>query len=352
MTKFLSQEFYGNSLQNWAISIGIIVASILIAKILYWVIGKYVKAITAKTKSGLDDILVDQLEEPIVYGLVIIAFYWAFQRLSFTPAVDNFFAHLFIVIFAMNITWLFVRVIDSMIEEYIVPVVERSDSDLDDQLLPILRKTIKIVLWTFGIIIGLNNAGFNVGALIAGLGIGGLALALAAQDTVKNIFGGVMVLLDKPFRIKDRINVNGMDGFVEEIGVRSTRIRTLEGRLITVPNAQFSDNAVENITKEPSRKIVINLGLTYDTTPEKMEEAMAILKDIALSNPKTTGDPLISFNAWGNFSMGILFIYFIAEPDHILSCQSEINLEILKRFTAAGLEFAYPTQTIYKKELQ
>ena len=213
--------------------------------------------------------------------LIIIGFYWGFQRLSFGEGVDNFFNHVFIIIIALNVTWLFVRVVDSLIEEYVVPVVSRSESDLDDQLMPVIRKTIKATLWALGVIIGLNNAGFDVAALIAGLGIGGLALALAAQDTVKNIFGGLMVFIDKPFKITDRIKVDGWDGTVEEIGVRSTRIRTLEGRLVTMPNGQFSDNAVENVTLEPSRKVVVNLGLTYETSPDNMEKAIQMLKDIA-----------------------------------------------------------------------
>jgi MscS family membrane protein len=255
------------------------------------------------------------------------------------------------ILFILNVTWLIARVIDSLIEEYIVPIVTKSESDLDDQLLPILRKTIKAVLWIFGIVIALSNSGFDVAALIAGLGIGGLALALAAQDTVKNIFGGIMVFLDKPFKIKDRIKVNGMDGVVEEIGVRSTRLRTLEGRLITIPNGQFSDNAVENVSLEPTRKVNISLGLTYDTTPEQMENAMNIIKDIIKANSKVEDDALVAFNAWGDFAMGIQVIYYISSPDFIFSAQSEINLEILKLFNAEGLEFAFPTQTIYKKEL-
>jgi MscS family membrane protein len=319
---------------------------------LYWAIGKFVKTFAAKTKTGLDDILVDKLEEPVVYGIVILGFYWGFTRLHFNESVDAFFANVFMIIFILNVTWLIARVVDSLIEEYVVPIVEKSDSDLDDQLLPVLRKTVKVILWSFGIIIALSNSGFDVGALIAGLGIGGLALALAAQDTVKNIFGGIMVFIDKPFKIRDRIKVNGMDGFVEEIGVRSTRMRTLEGRVITIPNGQFSDNAVENVSREPTRKVNISLGLTYDTTPEQMEKGMGILRNIVESNPNVEDDVLISFNNWGNFAMGIQLIYYITSDENIFSAQSEINLAILKQFNAEGLEFAFPTQTIYKKELQ
>ncbi|MCR9173434.1 MAG: mechanosensitive ion channel family protein [bacterium] len=341
-----------NSVYDWLVSIAILLGALIVGKLLYKIIGSVVKSFAAKTKTSLDDILVDKLEEPVVYGIVILGFYWGFNRLHFTDSVDNFFAATFMIIFILNVTWLVSRVLDSLVEEYLVPIVEKSESDFDDQLLPIVRKTVTAIIWIMGILIALSNSGFNIGAMIAGLGIGGLALALAAQDTVKNIFGGIMVFLDKPFTIHDRIKVNGMDGFVEEIGVRSTRLRTLEGRLITIPNGQFSDNAVENVTLEPTRKVVNTLGLTYDTTPEQMQKAMQILENIILENPRVTDEPLISFNTWGDFSMGILVIYYIRETDDILVAQSEINLEILKRFNAAGLEFAFPTQTIYKKELQ
>lgn len=350
--EFLQHKWGPNSIFDWMVSVAILVGALIIGKILYRIIGGTVKTLASKTKTGLDDLLVDKLEEPVVYGIVILGFYWGFNRLHFTESVDVFFANTFMIIFILNITWLISRVLDAMVDEYLVPVVEKSDSDFDDQLLPIIRKTVTAIIWVMGILIALSNTGFNIGAMIAGLGIGGLALALAAQDTVKNIFGGIMVFLDKPFKMNDRIKVNGMDGFVEEIGVRSTRLRTLEGRLITVPNGQFSDNAVENVTLEPTRKVVVNIGLTYETTPAKMELAMKLLRDIVMQNGKVTNEPLVTFNNWGDFSMGILLIYFIEETDNIFSAQSEINLEILKQFNTAGLDFAFPTQTIYKKELK
>lgn len=349
MKEFLSQDFYGNKIENWLISFGILIGGIIVAKICYWIIGKYVKKLTEKTKSKLDDLLIDKLEEPVVYGIGILGFFWGFQRLHFGQGVDNFFEHVFTIVFTLNITWLIVRTVDAIVEEYIMPFVERSDSDLDDQLMPLIRKVFKLILWCLGIIIGLNNAGFDVAALIAGLGIGGLALALAAQDTVKNIFGGIMVYLDKPFRIGDRIVISGFDGIVEEIGIRSTRIRTLEGRLITIPNGQFSESPIENISREPARKIVLNLGLVYETSPEQMQQALDILKQIALDNQSVTNEPLVSFNNWGASSIGVMLVYFIEPGQDILQTQTNINLEILKQFNAAGLVFAYPTQTIYRK---
>ena len=365
---FLSQTFYQNTLLDWAISFGIILGAVILAKITYWIIGRFVKKVTAKTKTSLDDLLVDKLEEPVVYAIAIIGFFWAFMRLSLgSPELDiegqlligengeainhvqNFFSHAFTIIFTLNITWLIVRIVDAMITEYLMPIIERSESDLDDQLMPTIRKVFKLILWTFGIIIGLNNAGFDVAALIAGLGIGGLAFALAAKDTVQNIFGGIMIFLDKPFKPKDRIVINGIDGSVEEVGIRSTRIRTLAGRLVTIPNGQFNDNAIENVTDEPSRKVTTNLGLTYETSPDQMEKSMVYLRDIVESHDLTEEKVTIGFNAWGDFAMGILLIYYVKSGEDSLAVQTDINMAILRKFNDNGLEFAYPTQPIYKK---
>jgi MscS family membrane protein len=197
------------------------------------------------------------------------------------------------------------------------------------------------------IIIGLNNAGYDVAALIAGLGIGGLALAMAAKDTVSNVFGGFTIFTDQPFKINDRIKIAGFDGTVVEIGVRSTRLKNLEGRIVTIPNAKFADAPVENVSLEPSRKVKLDLGLTYAMTAEQMQSGMDLLQVINAQNEHTEENPVISFNGFGDFAMNIMFIYYIKKGEDIAATQSEINMEILKQFNQAGLEFAFPTQTIY-----
>ncbi len=193
----------------------------------------------------------------------------------------------------------------------------------------------------------LNNAGYDVAAVLAGLGIGGIALAMAAKDTVSNVFGGFTIFTDRPFKINDRIKVGGFDGNVSEIGIRSTRLRTLAGTLVTIPNSTFSDTAVENVTAEPSRKVSLNLGLTYDTTPEAMEQAMELLREIAAANPNLEEKVVIGFNQFGDFALNLMMIYYIKSGADIVVTQTEINMEILRRFAARNLEFAYPTQTLY-----
>ena len=173
---------------------------------------------------------------------------------------------------------------------------------------------------------------------------------MAAKDTIANIFGGFMIFMDKPFKLKDRIKIVGVDGTVKEIGLRSTRIQTLEGRLVTIPNMKFTENPVENVSAEPHRKVVLNLGLTYDTTPKKMELALKTLKSIAKKNKNIDEKILLSFNGFGDFAMNILFIYYIKKSSDILETQTKMNTAILTEFNKNKLEFAFPSQTIYTKK--
>ncbi|MES9897733.1 MAG: mechanosensitive ion channel family protein [Sedimenticola sp.] len=347
MMELLQQTYYGNTLQVWLTSLVIIAFSLLLGKVAYWVFSKVVRAFTRRTKSKLDDIIVDMVEEPVVFLLVATGIWIGLTRLALPKMLESAVGNSYHIVFALLVGWMLSRLFDAIYQEYLVPWAAATENELDDQLLPILRKSVKLVIWAMAIIIGLNNAGYDVAALLAGLGIGGLALAMAAKDTVSNVFGGFTIFTDQPFRINDRIKVAGYDGTVSEIGVRSTRLKTLEGREVTIPNSEFAGAPVENVTREPSRKIVLNLGLTYDTTPDQMQKAMDILKEICDGSGATEDKSTIAFNAFGDFAMNILFIYYVRKGEDIADTQTETNMAILRRFNENGLEFAFPTQTIY-----
>jgi len=347
---FLNTTYYANTILEWLISFGIILFVVLLGKVVYWLFSTIIRTFTAKTKTRLDDIVVDLIEEPIVFMLMAGGIWFAFTLLklpeSFSSAINN---SLHIVV-AILIGWLFVRLFDAFYKGILLPWSENTDNDLDDQLMPILRKGMRILIWCMAIVIGLNNAGYNIGAILAGLGIGGLALAMAAKDTVSNIFGGFTIFADKPFRINDRVKIDGYDGTIIEIGVRSTRLRTLAGRIVTIPNSTFTDAPVENVSREPWRKITLDLGLTYDTSADDMQQAMDILRGIVEKNEHTEEKIILSFNAFGDFAMNIMCIYYISKGASIAGTQTEINLEILRQFNANKLEFAFPTQTLYTIE--
>ena len=349
--EFLDQEFYGNSLYNWLISLGILIGSFILVKILYWIFSNVFKRITSKTKTNIDDVLLDKLEKPLTY-LVLIGGYWiAIHFLKFNDTISSVLENVAYLALVLDLTTIFSRIFDALVSEIIMPLSEKSESSFDNQLIPVIQKGVRSIIWVLGIIIGLDNIGFDITAMIAGLGIGGLALALAAQDSVKNIFAGIMIFLDKPFRLNDRIQINGHDGSVEEVGLRSTRIRTLEGRIVTIPNCTFTDNSVINVTSQPALKVKLNLGLTYDTNEEQMQNAINILEEIVKDQPQIKDDFAAGFNGFGDFSLNILFIYYVKPEGHWLDTQTLVNKEILRRFNKEGLEFAFPTQTIYKKEM-
>jgi MscS family membrane protein len=350
MTELLQQSYYGNTVEAWLTSLIIIVLSVLLGKAVYWIFSKVVRVFTKKSETKIDDILVDMVEEPVVFLIIVSGIWFGLHLLTLPEGVVAVVGNAYHIIFALLVGWMLSRLFDAIYVEYLQPWVAKTENDLDDQLMPILRKGVKTIIWAMAIIIGLNNAGYDVAALLAGLGIGGLALAMAAKDTVSNIFGGFTIFTDQPFRMGDRIVVSGYDGTVEEIGIRSTRLRTLDGRSVAIPNAKFADAPVENISREPSRKIVLNLGLTYDTTPQQMQQAMDLLKDIGDGNQNTEEKTLIGFNGFGDFAMNILFIYYIRKEADILDTQTEINMAILTKFNDNGLEFAFPTQTLYNIE--
>ena len=311
--ELLQESYYGNTLMAWATSLGIILLSLMMGKVIYWIFSKIVRSFTSRTETKLDDIIVDMVEEPVVFAIIATGIWFGLTILILPVMAASAVSHSYSIILALLIAWMAARLFDAIYLEYLLPLADKSDNDLDDQLMPILRKGVKASIWVLAILIGLNNAGYNVGALIAGLGIGGLALAMAAKDTVSNIFGGFTIFTDKPFRLKERIIVAGYDGTVEEIGIRSTRLKTLAGRMVTIPNAKFADAPVENISVEPSRKVVLDLGMTYDTSPDQMQEAMDTLKAIGDANEHTEEKTVIAFNGFGDFAMNIMFVYYISK---------------------------------------
>ena len=343
--------FLGNPVLEWLKALGFFAGGIAVSRIVFALFKTVLKRATAKTKTKWDDVIVDHIEEPVAFGMVILGFWLGYSHLHFGDGVDGFMSNVFQILVAIDVTWMVARLLDSIVGHVIERLEDRTESDNVAHFGPVLQRTLRSLVWILGIISGLTNAGYDVGALLAGVGIGGLAMAMAAKDFVANVFGGITIFIDKPFAVGDRVKVNGIDGNVQEIGIRSTRIKTLENRIVTIPNHQFTDQIVENVTTEPSRKMRVNLGLTYDTTPEQIEQALQILTDIVYKTGRTENEYTIWFSGFGDFSLNLSVIYFIRKGEHWADVPGEINLQILKAFNEAGLEFAFPTQTLYHEGL-
>jgi MscS family membrane protein len=347
-----SETFYGNTILDWAISLAIIVGSILVGKIVYWFCSKTLKRFTKNTKTKFDDIIIDMIEEPLVVIVVVVGIWYSLGRLSFSVGITEFIANSMNATVILTVTWMITRLLDALIEQYIVPLTAQSETDLDDMILPVLRKASRAMIWALGIIVALNNAGIQIAPLIAGLGIGGLALAMAAKDTVANFFGGFTIFTDKPFKVGDRIKVGDFDGSIYEVGLRSSRMRTLEGRMVTIPNARIADSMIENVSEEPTRKVVNKLGLVYDVNADQIRQAIDLLKGIGTDTvAKIDENVIVGFTGFGDSALELTFIYYIRSGEDIIGVQTEINLKIMEQFAANKLDFAYPSQTIYTKSI-
>ena len=349
----LEQIFYNNTLQDWLISGVIIIIGLIINCIITLLNKRYLKALAKRTKSNVDNILVNTLETPLKVGIVLIAIWTALNRLELSESFENSLFKAYEILTVLNITWFIAHLASRLIREYFVRKSEqetdvRQRVHFDSHLTSLIRKMAVFVIWTIGLVTALNNVGLDLKAILGTLGIGGIAIALAAQDTVKNVFGGFTILLDGTFRIGDRIIIGQHEGYVEDIGVRSTKIRNFDKRLITMPNYKIVEDAVINVSAAPQVRIITNLGITYDTTPEKMQKALEILENIAKSNEQVSNQGITTaFEDFGDSALKIRFSYFVLDPNDRFETTSIINLEILKQFSNEGIEFAFPTQTVY-----
>ena len=196
----------------------------------------------------------------------------------------------------------------------------------------------------------LQNLGLNITSLIASLSIGGLALSLAAQDTLSNLFGAVAVLTDKPCKVGDSIRVDNVEGTVEAIGLRSTRVRNLDGHLVSIPNKTMGNATITNITQRPNIKTVMNIGLTYDTSAEKVKRAAAILEEVLQRHP-STHEVVVGFNRFSDSALNIQVVHWWKGTNNkeYLAGMQDLNLEIKERFDAEKINFAFPSSTVYLK---
>lgn len=303
----LEYELWGNTLESWGISILIIVGAVVVVKLISLFSRKVLKPFITRTPNHLDNVIYYSLESPIKFAVMLLGIWIAIHRLvypdNFVKTIDNAYR----ILIVLDITWVFARLIGGLLEIYL----RKESTGQTHKMMPIIKRTALVLVWIIGIVMALSNIGVNISALLGTLGIGGIAFALAAQDTVKNIFGAFTIFTDKPFNIGDTIRVDSFEGTVIDVGARSTKIMDYDKRIITFPNYKITDANIINISSEPKRRVVLNLGLTYDTTPEKMKEALDILKAIPERVENVSSNPSDTTAVFTNYADSALVIMYI-----------------------------------------
>lgn len=306
------------------------------------------KILIKSDKLRKQDALTD-FEKPV--GILAMALvWWVLLPLLHLPLVALaalLFASKLVAAFAG--VWAAYKLVD-LVSAHLMTVAKDTDTQLDDILVPMLRRALKILVVAFGVIFIAQNLDIDVTSLLAGLGIGGIAIALAAKDTVENLFGSVTVLTDRPFRIGDWVVIGEEEGTVEEIGFRSTRIRTFYNSLITVPNALLVRSAVDNLGQRRYRRFKTTIGVQYDTPPDRVDEFCEGIRELIRTQEHTRKDYfMVYLNEFSDSSLGILLYTFFETPDWPaeLEARHTLMLEIIRLAHRLGVEFAFPTRTLH-----
>lgn len=342
-------ELLGIKLWQYIAIFGWLMLGFVLRILFEFLFENYIRRITGKTSTGWDDELIVQVEKPISF-VFMMSFYWlTYTNLQLSVTVNYYLSLMLEIAVFASMIWLLYNLVN-VLSAYLSELAGKTDSKLDDQLVPLLRKTLKVFVVILGVIFILQNNGVNVTSLLASLGLGGLAFALAARDTLANFFGSITIFMDKPFQIGDLIKTSNAEGVVEEIGFRSTRIRTLYDSVISVPNSNLAVTEIDNLGLRKQRRLKMTLNLTYSTTPKQMEAFVEGIKAIIKANNKISQDSYeVHFNEYGAHSLDVLvYLFFdVAGWSDYLQLRHNFLLEIYRLAEEIGVEFAFPTQTLH-----
>lgn len=357
---FLEQVYLGNTVENYLWFSGILLAGLLLKQLLsrlfswllFSLLKRYAKNTTLKEFHDL-------LKQPFSWFLFLVVAYIALSHLDFpehwaTKPGDKYSVEIVVhilyqIILIGSITWIFMRMVD-FIGLILIHRAEKTESRLDDQLIPFFRDSMKILVGIFSIFFILASVfEVNIVTLIGGLGIGGLAVALAAKETLENLLGSFTIFLDKPFIVGDLVKVGNVNGHVEAIGLRSTRIRTLEKSLVTVPNKKMVDAELENITERSLWRVRFHIALLYSTKSEDLKNIIDLILKTLNNHEQISTDPLVKLDQFGASSIDIMVSYLVITNDFkvLMDVKETINFAIIKIVRDNHTDFAFPSTSLY-----
>ncbi|MDP5172514.1 MAG: mechanosensitive ion channel family protein [Bacteroidia bacterium] len=350
------QQVLGMAIWKWLGLALIIGFSYLLFKVLNIVLGILFKRVLPRftPASYFDPALVPPVARPFSAMLVIFVFRSYLMPMLLLPiSITDPLRKLLIVlisVFGVMVVYKLVDVFASVFQN----LASKTETAMDDQLVPLLARAAKLVVVIFGLLFVMDNLQIDVTALLAGVSIGGLAIALAAQDTVKNFIGSISIFVDRPFTVGDFINAGDITGTVVEVGVRTTRIRALDGAAVTVPNGDLSARVITNHTVRTYRRYATSITVTYSTKPDKMEEFVTGVREIVQAHPKVRPDSAqVQFHEMSNSSLDIFYAAIFEVTDHgeWLACRQDVFLAIMRLAARMEIDFAFPSTSVYIEQM-
>ena len=301
---------------------------------------------------GLHNLL-HSIVKPLSYLVAIIFWFLSLLVLQLQEPALTSVGILLKLFLSICLIWLAYQTVNHF-SSYLTQIAFRSESRLDDQLAPLLSRSLKILTLVAGVLLAVQNLGINIASVLAGLGLGGLAFALAARDTVANLFGSLMIIFDRPFQIGDWVKIKEAEGNVEDIGFRSTRIRTFYNSVISIPNSEVASSQIDNMGARKFRRVVANLSVTYSTTPHQVELFLEGIKNIIKANSFTRKDYYhVVFKEYGDSGLIIMIYFYLAVPDWSTELveRQNVYLEIYRLAKDLEIDFAFPTQSLHIESL-
>ena len=341
----LEQTFWGNTLATWLLALAVVGIVFLALNILKRTMSRKVLAWVRKTESDLDDLIVDLFSRTRYLFLILVSIYAGSLVLTLPPQAEPWIRTIMVILFWVQVALWGTGVVDYLVSRQ----VKEQGKEAAATTINALGYVGKIVLWTVTLLLVLDNIpGIEVDALIASLGIGGIAVALAAQNILGDLFASLSIVLDQPFVIGDSITVGEYVGTVEHIGLKSTRMRSLTGEQLIFSNSDLLNSRIRNYGRMEERRVSFTLGVTCQTPYEKLVEIPGMVEGIIKAQPQTRFGRA-HFKAYGDFSLNFEIVYSMLTSDYgvFMDIQQAINLEILRRFAEEGIELAYPTQTVF-----
>ena len=346
---FFSYEIIGNSLSRWIFSLVTFAIFFVLRKQITRLIQNILNKISSSIQSTVTIPLFNTIHKPLRWIILLVGFNISISALTFNKEVDAFLIGFSNSVKIFLIAWILFLVVDFLYSGSRV-FLKKSHNQSFYNFMNLSKKFVKIIIAVVSIIFFLDLWGYNVNGLIASLGLVGMAVALAAQDTTKNIFGALMIFADTPFKVGDWIQTPQAEGTIEEIGMRSTKVRTFEDSLVSVPNGVVANTPVTNWSAMTKRRIKMTLGLTYSTTPEQMTTILKEMRELLQNDPDIDQKTIfVNFTDYSSSSLDI-FCYFFTKTTvwgEYLSVREKINLEFMRIVQSNGASFAFPSQSIY-----
>jgi len=343
------QTALGAAWWQWIALPLLILIALIVRQIVSWIVQTQGTRLLTTLVRRISPALLKRAALPIGTTVATILLMYAFPSLRFGVDVNRIVIFALRVATAVSAVLIVYRLVD-VAADMLDKRADDTSTKLDDQLVPLIRKSLKVVTVVLGVIFVLQNLEVDVASLIAGVSLGGLAFTLAARDTVANLFGSVSIFADQPFQVGDWVVMQGVEGTVEEVGMRSTRLRTSYRSLVSIPNAKVADGIVDNHGARDSRRTSVTLGLQYDTTPEQMEAFCDGVRAILAANPAVKKDAYhVYFSGFGDSALNVMVYFFFVVDDwkDELRQRHLVFLEILRLASALRVQFAFPTRTLH-----